>query len=159
MRKQIYLSMMVSGMFISLFPSYFLCGNGAAICNHWSNQHWDSIGSDDVLASNRRQAIIWDEAVNYSDVIMSGMTCQITGVSIVHSTVCTGADQRKHQSLASLAFFREFTGDPWIPHTKDQWRGICFHLMTSSWWFGLLTLCCTYMSPSLHLGELSGQNR
>ena len=29
---------------------------------------------------------------------------QITNVSIVHLTVCSGADQRKHQSSASLAF-------------------------------------------------------
>ena len=28
---------------------------------------------------------------------------------------------------------REFTGDRWIPHTKGQLRGKCFHLMTSSW--------------------------
>ena len=27
----------------------------------------------------------------------------------------------------------EFTGHRWIPHTKGQWRGKCFHLMTSSW--------------------------
>ena len=27
----------------------------------------------------------------------------------------------------------EFTGDQWIPHTKGQQRGKCFHLMTSSW--------------------------
>ena len=27
----------------------------------------------------------------------------------------------------------EFTGDRWIPCTKGQWRGKCFHLMTSSW--------------------------
>ena len=26
----------------------------------------------------------------------------------------------------------EFTGDPWIPRTKGQLRGKCFHLMTSS---------------------------
>ena len=42
--------------------------------------------------------------IHYSDVIMSAMTSQITGVRIVCSTVCTGADQRKHQSSASLAF-------------------------------------------------------
>ena len=28
----------------------------------------------------------------------------------------------------------EFTGNWWIPRTKDQWRGKYFHLMTSSWW-------------------------
>ena len=32
--------------------------------------------------------------------------CLITSVSIVYSTVCPGADERKHQSSASLAFVR-----------------------------------------------------
>ena len=27
----------------------------------------------------------------------------------------------------------EFTSDRWIPRTKGQWRGKCFHLMTASW--------------------------
>ena len=39
-----------------------------------------------------------------SDVKMSTMASQITGVSIVYSTVCSGAGQRKHQSSAPLAF-------------------------------------------------------
>ena len=34
------------------------------------------------------------------------MVSQITGVSRVCSTVCSGADERKHQSSASLAFVR-----------------------------------------------------
>ena len=37
---------------------------------------------------------------------MRAMASQITGVSIVYLTVCSGADQRKHQSSASLAFVR-----------------------------------------------------
>ena len=41
---------------------------------------------------------------HYNDVIMSTMTSQITGISIVYSTVCSGAHQRKHQGSASLAF-------------------------------------------------------
>ena len=40
----------------------------------------------------------------YNDVIMSTMTSQITSLTIVYSTVYSGADQRKHQSSASLAF-------------------------------------------------------
>ena len=40
------------------------------------------------------------------DVMMSAMAFQITGVQIVYSTVCSVADQRKHQSFASLAFVR-----------------------------------------------------
>ena len=30
-------------------------------------------------------------------------------------------------------FWKEFVGDRWIPHTKGQWSGLCFHLVTSSW--------------------------
>ena len=38
---------------------------------------------------------------------MSVMASQITGVLIVCSAIGAGADQRKHQSSASLAFVRE----------------------------------------------------
>ena len=41
---------------------------------------------------------------HYSDVIMSAMASQITSLMIVSSTVYSDADQRKHQSSASLAF-------------------------------------------------------
>ena len=37
---------------------------------------------------------------------MNTMASQITGVSIVCSAVCSGTDQRKHKSSASLAFVR-----------------------------------------------------
>ena len=43
---------------------------------------------------------------HYSDVIMSPTASRITGVTVVHSTVCSGVDQRKHQSSASLTFVR-----------------------------------------------------
>ena len=43
---------------------------------------------------------------HYSEVIMRAMASQITGVSIVCSAVCSGPDQRKHQSSASLAFVK-----------------------------------------------------
>ena len=41
--------------------------------------------------------------VHYSDVIMNAMTSQITGVSFTQPFFF-GADKRKHQSFASLAF-------------------------------------------------------
>ena len=41
---------------------------------------------------------------HYNDFIMNAMASRITGVSSVCSTVCSGADQRKHQSSASLTF-------------------------------------------------------
>ena len=43
------------------------------------------------------------EVLHYG-VIMSMMASQITSLMIVYSAVYSGADQRKHQSLASLAF-------------------------------------------------------
>ena len=41
-----------------------------------------------------------------NDVIMSAMASQISGLPTVCPTVCLGADQRRHQSSASLAFVR-----------------------------------------------------
>ena len=41
---------------------------------------------------------------HYSDAIMSTIAYQITSLTIVCLTVYSGADQRKHQSSASLAF-------------------------------------------------------
>ena len=44
--------------------------------------------------------------MHYSDVIMNTMASGITSLAIVYSSVYSGADQRKHQSSASLAFHR-----------------------------------------------------
>ena len=44
--------------------------------------------------------------MHYNDVIMSAMASQMTSLTIVCSTVYSGADQRKHQSSVSLAFVR-----------------------------------------------------
>ena len=41
---------------------------------------------------------------HYNDVIITTMTSQITSLEVIYSTVYSGADQRKHQSSASLAF-------------------------------------------------------
>ena len=49
---------------------------------------------------------LWVKQFYYSDAIMSAMASQITGVSVVCSTGCSGPGQRKHQSSASLTFVR-----------------------------------------------------
>ena len=54
----------------------------------------------------------WIPLAHNSDVLMSVMASQITSLMIVCSTVCSGADQRKHQSSASLAFLM---GIHWWP--------------------------------------------
>ena len=51
---------------------------------------------------------------HYNDVIMGAVAYQITSLTIVYSNVYTDADQRKHQSSASLAFVRR------IPRTNGQ---------------------------------------
>ena len=43
---------------------------------------------------------------HYNDVIISAMASQIISFTIVYWSVYSGADQRKHQSSASLAFVR-----------------------------------------------------
>ena len=43
---------------------------------------------------------------------MSAMTSQITDLTIVYPAVYSGADQRKHQSSASLAFLQGIHRSP-----------------------------------------------
>ena len=60
------------------------------------------------------------------------MRSQITSLTIVHSTVYSGANQRKHQRSASLAFVRGIPRGPVnSPHKWPVTRKM-FHLMTSS---------------------------
>ena len=54
----------------------------------------------------------------YSDDRMSAVSSQITGISMVCSTVCSGTDQRKHQSSALLAFVRWF--HRWSVNSPDK---------------------------------------
>ena len=63
---------------------------------------------------------------------MTTVASQITSLTIAYSIVYSGANQRKHQSSASLAFVRGIHRDRWIPRTKGQLRGKCFHVMMSS---------------------------
>ena len=67
---------------------------------------------------------------HYSDVIMNAMASQITGVSLVYSTVCSGADQRKHQSSASLAFVRGIHRWP----VNSPHKGPVTRKMFPFWW-------------------------
>ena len=107
--------------------------------------HWNYV----FLALNNRyqatsalnlQRIQW--ILHYDDVIMTAMASQIKCLTIVFSTVYSGADQRKHQSSASLAFVRGIHRWPVnSPHKGPVTK--CFHLMTSSW-HGLcfVVFCC-----------------
>ena len=67
-------------------------------------------------------------SAHYSDVIMSTMASQITGVTIVYSTVRSGADQWKHESFASLAFVRGT--HRWPVNSPHKWPAE----NVSIWW-------------------------
>ena len=69
---------------------------------------------------------------HHNAVIMNAMASQIASVTIVYSTVCSGADQRKYQSSVSLTFMRVI--HRWLvnsPHKGPVTRK-CFHFMMSS---------------------------
>ena len=85
----------------SLFTKYF----GWALVNcHWA----------------LFTASFWSS--HYNDVIMSRMVCQVTSFLIVCSTVCSGTDQRKHQSSAS-----QVTGEFWAQRASNAEK-------ISIWW-------------------------
>ena len=56
---------------------------------------------------------------HYIGVIMGTIASQITSLTIVCSTVYSGADQRKHQSSASLAFVRGI--HRWPVNSPHKW--------------------------------------
>ena len=75
--------------------------------------HWHLVWSSLSLHSSQHITVLAGAVdcrvgqfsfTHYSDAIMSAI--QITALTIVYSTVYSGADQRKHQSSASLAFVR-----------------------------------------------------
>ena len=52
----------------------------------------------------KRTTLLCHKFHHYDDVIMSAIASQITSLTIVYSIIYSDADQRKHQSSASLAF-------------------------------------------------------
>ena len=57
--------------------------------------------------------------MRYSDVITGAMVSQIASLTIVYSTVYSGADQRKHQSSASLALV--WAIHRWLVNSPHKW--------------------------------------
>ena len=62
-----------------------------------------------------KQLLIFAGKIDYyNNVIMSGTASQITGVQIVCSTICSGADQRKHENSAYVRGIHRWPVD--FPH-------------------------------------------
>ena len=125
---------------LSLLHNYFLCPYAAKYVvfrNYWKMSTWCRFYK---LLHNFSHEYVLFASYNLVGIsIVSAMASQITRFSIFCSAVCSGADQRTHQSSASLPLRGESTGHRWIPCTKGQSSGKCFHLMTASYcsWAGL----------------------
>ena len=81
-------------------------------CEIWCGLYYIFFDSFDILSfceiTLRYRCWLGGNNLNgdthYDDVVMGTVASQITSLTIVYSTVYSGADQRKHQSSASLAF-------------------------------------------------------
>ena len=114
---------------LTLFKRRWLC--------HWtwSNKIW-TVSCRLVVQTVCVQVLLYLSVLgacfHYNDVIMGTMASPITSLTIVYSIVFSDADQRKHQSSASLAFLGGIHREPVnSPHKWPVTRK-CFHLMTSS---------------------------
>ena len=75
-------------------------GNVECAC-HQLDGKFSNRSRNEIISYVTRAAM---EKAHYNDIIMGAIASQITSLTIVYSTVYSDADQRKHQSSASLAF-------------------------------------------------------
>ena len=95
--------------YISIFNGYHYHLYGIAFSSEIINA-WNCSGMELSFLSlhfrDRKCCHLKVALFHYDEVTMSFMASQITSLTIVYSTVYSGANQRKHQSSASLAFVR-----------------------------------------------------
>ena len=105
------------------------------------NQHESRIPPPNIVCSSTSQwwhihchdrVMAW-ECFHYDDVIMSAIVSQITSLTLVYLTFIRAQIKVNIKAPCHWPLCGEFTGDRWIPRTKGQLRGKCFHMMTSSW--------------------------
>ena len=90
---------------------------------------------------------------HYNDIIMTAMPPQITSVSIVCATVCSGGDQRKYQNSASLAFVRGI--HRWLvnslPKGPVTWKMFPFDdtIMSIMHFLNMIYICIWLIARSL----------
>ena len=84
---------------------------------------------------------------HYNDVIMGAIASQITSITVVFSAGYSDADQRKHQSSASLAFVWGIHRGPVnSPHKWPVTRKMFPFDDVIMFYFGsIMFLCCTLL--------------
>ena len=117
--------------------TFFCCGFIRSSC--WIRMIYLIILRDASLTCSGVSEIILktmdkiDRCQHYNDVVMGTIASRITSLTIVSSTVYSDADQRKHQSSASLAFVWGIHRGPVNSPYKWPVTRKSLHLMTSSW--------------------------
>ena len=77
------------------------------------------LNHSNISGANELHIDQWIDTFHYNDDIMGTMASQITSLPIVYSAVYSGADQRKLQSSASLAFVRGI--HRWLVKSLHKW--------------------------------------
>ena len=91
---------------------------------------------------------------HYDDVIMGAIASQITSLTIVYSTVYSGADHSKHQSSASLAFVWGIHRGPVnSPHTWPVTRKLFPFDDVIMFWVDLITWLILWMTRICTIAE------
>ena len=76
-------------------------------CDSIRKMRWDPRNFRNVqLITRCSNYYMYNNKSHYDDVTMSLMASKFTSLAIVYPTVYSGAEQREHQSFASLAFVR-----------------------------------------------------
>ena len=116
-----------------IMQSQLTCGlvmlyAGIELCKHWLRYclvawwhqaiTWSNVDLSKMLCGIHLRAISWVHMIHCTH-IMGAMTSQITSLTSVYSTVCSGANQRKHQSSVSLAFARVI--HRWPVNSPHKW--------------------------------------
>ena len=119
------------------FP--FLCTHMKQFADNWhlpANSRKHALMAPPYKTMSKRQCQVWAAqwwnfsapvssqwwaacCSHYNDFIMGTIASQITSLTIVYSTVYSEADQRKHQSSASLTFVRGIHRGP--VNSPHQW--------------------------------------
>ena len=99
------------------------CGEGRL--SYIPTETWEAVTRFELQKTIFYSYLIRYWNLHYSELIVSEITSQITGVSMVCSTVCSGVDHRKHQCSESLAFVRRILR--WLmnsPHRRPVTRSL-----------------------------------
>ena len=93
----------LANLFNNLFRYY---NQSCALLAPWEGNHQSPVDSYHKRPLALMFYLMYTRTMHYNDAIMGAIASQITSLTLVYSTVYSDADQRKHQSSASLAFVR-----------------------------------------------------